>query len=64
MLNVNNQLKKIKLFKNSCFSAESLRSTRVNTSQSLSNTASKSTAGRETEIKSLNLPRGKFKTDP
>jgi len=59
-------LKKIKLFKNSCVSADSLRSTKVNTSQSMTNTntAAKNNVVRETGIKSLNLPRGKFKTDP
>jgi len=63
MLNVNNYLKKIRLFKNT-FSADSLRSTKLNTSQSTSNVGAKSTLTRETGVKSLNLPRGKFKTDP
>lgn len=46
------------------FSADSLRSTKLNTSQSTSNVGAKSTLTRETGVKSLNLPRGKFKTDP
>lgn len=44
---------------------ETMRSNKLNTSQSTSkSTAAKSSASRETGVKSLNLPKGKFKTDP
>ena len=49
------------MFKNT-FSADSAKTNKLNTSTS---TAAKSTTTtRDTEIKSLKLPRGKFKTDP